>query len=304
MANSGRMITGSIPKDLLYVVDKTITHWDSVYPVVEEMLFTKVNADKGFYEMMQLAGMGPAAQTTESNTVLNYDSVDQDWNRFWTIFEYSKSARLSKNAVADNIARDLIPLASQEIVKSLKQNRGSEMANILNRAFNSSYTGADGKVLCATDHPIQYGGTSTNTPTSHVDLSEDALEEMLILADGVINPDGFKSEYSAKYLVVPNALQFEACRILQSSGQTASANNDINAIHRMGRIKDYVVLKRLTSATKYFITTDAPNCLMLAQRNGIEKQMFNDPYTRDIIITASERFRTFFADWRGIVGSS
>jgi len=84
----------------------------------------------------------------------------------------------------------------------------------------------------ATDHPLQAGGTSSNKLATDSDLSEDSLESASILVDGFLNPDGLKSMYNCKYLVVPSALKFEACRIMKTKYQTDSANHNISAINQ------------------------------------------------------------------------
>ena len=53
-------------------------------------------------------------------------------------------------------------------------------AAILNNAFNSSFTGGDGKELCATDHPLSSGGTLSNELSTAADLNETSLENSLI----------------------------------------------------------------------------------------------------------------------------
>ena len=53
-------------------------------------------------------------------------------------------------------------------------------AKQLNNAFDSSFTGGDGKELCATDHPLAGGGTFRNEPSVAADLNETSLENALI----------------------------------------------------------------------------------------------------------------------------
>ena len=302
MANSGRITTGQIPRALQLGVDKFIQHYEHDYPIIGDELFTKVKAEKGFYEAVQLAGMGLASRKNEGDAI-TYDSIDQDWVYRWPVHVYEKSARITMEMIQDNLYQDMLPMLAKEQVKALKHNRDTQMALILNRAFNASFTGPDASTLCSTSHAIQAGGTSSNRLSPDLDLSEDAVEQTVILIDKFLNPDGLKSEYKSKYLAVPVDLKYEACRILKSKYQTNSANNDVNALFHRGDIEDYVVWKRLSDTDAFFITTDADNSLMVAERKGIETRMFNDPFTYDVVVTAYERFRALFADWRGIAGT-
>lgn len=303
MANSGRHTTGSIPRALQYGVDDWVAHWNKSYGNVGEMLFTKADPNgKGFYESATLAGMGEASRKGEGSAI-SYDSIDQESNTRWAIHLYQKAARLTLESIEDNVYQDLIPRYAKEIAKSLVYTKDEKRAEIFNNAITSGETGPDGKVLIATDHPLQAGGTSANRAATDADFSEDALEQMIILVDGFLNPDGLKSMYNAKYLVVPTALQFEACRVLESKLRTGGADNDINAINKKGIIQDYLVWKRLSDPDSWFVTTDADDSLVEVSRKGLQRQEHNDPYTFDLIISIYERYRMLFNDWRGIAGS-
>ena len=303
MANSGRITTGSIPRALQYGVDDWIHHISKTYQNVGEVLFTKKDSHgKGFYESVSLAGMGEASRKGEGSAI-SYDSLDQEFNQKWAVHTYVKAARMSMEAVDDNVYQDILPRIAKEIAKSLTYTKELKRAEIFNNAITSGETGPDGKVLIATDHPLQAGGTSANRAATDADFSEDALESMIILIDGFLNPDGLKSMYSAKHLVVPSALQFEACRVLDSKLRTGTAENDINAINSKGIIDDYVVWKHLSDSDSWFVTTDADDSLVEVNRAGIKRQEHNDPYTFDTIISFYERYRLLFNDWRGIAGS-
>jgi hypothetical protein len=303
MANTGRHTTGSIPRALQYGVDDFVKHFNKVYGNVGEKLFTKKDSnEKGFYESVTLAGMGEASRKGEGAPI-SYDSIDQESNTRWAIHTWVKAARLTMESIDDNVYQDLLPRYSKEIAKALVYTKDEKRAEILNNGITSGETGPDGKVLFATDHPLQAGGTSANKAGTDADFSEDALEQMIILIDGFLNPDGLKSMYNAKYLVVPSALQFEACRVLDSKLRTGTANNDINAINHKGIVEDYLVWKRLQDTDSWFVTTDADDCLVEVSRKGLQRQEHTDPYTFDLIISIYERYRMLFNDWRGVAGS-
>lgn len=303
MANSGRVTTGSIPRALQYGVDDFVKHFNKVYGNVGEMIFSKKDPNsKGFYEAVNLAGMGEASRKGEG-AAISYDSIDQESNARWSIHTYVKAARLTMESIEDNVYQDLLPMYAKEIAKSLVYTKDEKRAEVLNNAFTSGENGPDGKVLCATDHPLQAGGTSSNKLATNSDLSEDSLEQMVILIDKFLNPDGLKSMYNAKYLVVPTDLKYEACRIMKGKYQTDSANRNINAINQRGDLEDYLVWKRLSDTDAWFVTTDADNSLVEVSRKGLQRQEHNDPYTFDLIISIYERYRMLFNDWRGIAGT-
>jgi len=303
MANTGRITTGSIPRALQYGVDDFVKHLNKTYQAVGQMLFTQKDSHgKGFYESVSLAGMGEASRKGEGSSI-SYDSIDQENNKRWAVHTYVKAARMSFESIDDNVYQDVLPMVAKEIAKSLVYTKDVKRAEIFNNAITSGETGPDGEVLISTSHPLQAGGVSANRAATDADFSEDALENMIILIDGFLNPDGLKSMYSAKHLVVPSALQFEACRVLDSKLRTGTAENDINAINHKGIIDDYVVWKHLSDSDSWFVTTDADDSLVEVNRKGIERKEHNDPYTFDTIISFHERYRMLFNDWRGIAGS-
>jgi hypothetical protein len=303
MANSAGVKSGQIARLLGPSFDKLITHFEQGYPIIGDQIFQSVDIDKAYYEAVQLAGMGLAGLKGESAPI-TLDSVDQDWRYTWQINTYEKSSRISMEAIRDNQHEATMPLVAEAMLKALKHTRDENMAAVLNNAFTAgNYVGPDGQALLSTAHPLQAGGTSANTLTTNLDLSEDAIEQALITIDGILTPDGLKSDYNPKTLVIPKELKFEAIRQLQGKERPNTANREISAINKMGLLQDYIMWKRLYTTNAWFITTDAPNCLLFAKRQGIEKRMFNDENTYDVVVTAFERYRAFFADWRGIFGS-
>ncbi len=300
MANSGRMTTGTNPRTLQLGIDKIIEHFSNQYTGEGDRIFSKVTAEKGFYEMVQLAGMGLAGRKNESD-VITYDSIDQDWDARFPVYTYEKSARITMEALEDNMYESWLERIGTELVKAHKYNMDYQMARILNRCTTDN--GPDGVPLLSTAHVLQAGGTNTNRLSPDLDLSEDAVEQAVILVDNFKNPDGLESMYRTKSLVVPVALKYVADRIYASKYRTSTSDNDVNSVMNRGDISDYIVWKRLSGATTWFVTTDAPDGLIHAEKKGITTKSFNDPFNYDMIVTSHTRFRMLFADHRCMVGS-
>src|SRR5690606_1179237 len=106
-------------------------------------------------------------------------------------------------------------------------------ANIFNRAFDSNYTGGDGKELLATDHPSQ-AGTWSNELSVAADLSEASLEDLMIQIAMATNSRGLRIALTGQQLIVPPQESFNAERITKSTLQNDTANNAINAIRSKG----------------------------------------------------------------------
>ena len=176
-------------------------------------------------------------------------------------------------------------------------------ANVLNRAFNSSFLGGDDKELCATDHPT-LSGTQKNELSTAADLNETSLEQMLIDIAGMKDERGMKIALQGVKMIIPVNLQFTAERLMKSAGRVGTADNDINAHRNMGMVpQGYVVNNFLTDTDAFFIKTDAPNGLKMFTRSPIRTAMEGDFDTGNVRYKARERYSFGFSDWRGIFGS-
>jgi hypothetical protein len=176
-------------------------------------------------------------------------------------------------------------------------------ANVLNRAFNSSYTGGDGLELCSTAHVI-VAGTEQNELSTAADLNETSLEQALIDIAALTDERGLKIAAKGTKMVIPSALQFTAERLLKSPGRVGTADNDINAAKNMGMVpQGYSVNHYLTDTDAWFIKTDVPNGLKHFTRAPIKTAMEGDFETGNVRYKARERYSFGWSDWRGIFGS-
>jgi hypothetical protein len=177
-------------------------------------------------------------------------------------------------------------------------------SNVLNNAFNSSFTGGDGKELCATDHPLSGGGTFANEPSTAADLNETSLEDALISISGFVDERGLKIALRGMKLIIPPALQFVAERLMASNLRVGTADNDINALRSSGMLPDgYVINHFLTDTDAFFIKTDAPNGFKHFERSPIRTQMEGDFDTGNMRFKARERYSFGFSDPRAVFGS-
>lgn len=302
MANNGRMTRSNAPRVLQLGLDAIIDQEGKDYKGMGDSLFQEVSTEKAYYEFMQMAGTGIATDLGEGEAI-SYDSMDQHFVFRIPVVNVEKSMRISRNAIKDNLYEAWLPQMARQQLKSLAHTRDIKQANILNRAFTVGVTYGDGSVLCSTSHALQSGGTTSNRLAVDADLSEDSLEAMSILVDGILNDDGLVSQFETQDLWVPTALKFEATRIVKNADRPATADRDINAMYSQGTIKNIRVWKRLTDSDSYFVTTDAEMGLLMVRREGIFTQSSQDPYTFDTILSACERYQPSVGDFRKVVGT-
>ena len=177
-------------------------------------------------------------------------------------------------------------------------------ANVLNNCFNNNFTGGDGVELFSTAHPLAYGGTFANEPTTDADLNEASLENALIDISNFVDERNLIVALNGRKLVVPSQLRFVADRILESTLRVGTADNDINAIRNTSAVPEgYVVNHFLTDPDAWFVLTDAPNGLKHFERSPLRTAMEGDFNTGNMRYKARERYSFGWSDPRGIYGS-
>lgn len=261
------------------------------------------DSDMAYEEEQELTGFGLAPIKTEGASVA-YDTQGQGPTARYTHVAYALGFIITHEAMMDNKYEKIGMQRTGSLAFSMAQTKENVVANLYNRGFSSSYTGADGKALLATDHPT-LSGNQSNILTTAADLSEASLEDLVTQIGAASNSRGLKIAIRPEKLIVPWGLQFEAARILQSTGQSGSSNNDINALKAMGAFPGGVVVNHyFTDADAYFIRTNAPEGLKLFQREAVDFAQDNDFDTSNLKYKAYERYSTGWTDWRALYGTA
>lgn len=302
MANTSRITRASAPRVLQLGLDKILDDLKDVYKGPGDSIFTAQMTDKAYLEIMKMAGMGLASVKGEGEPI-SFDSVDQAWIYTLPIITYEKSARITWEAVEDNLYEDYLPRIAREQTKAIDTSRDTIEANVFNNAFTAGVTYGDGSVLCSTTHALQSGGTNSNRLTVDSDISEDSIESAKLLADAMVNDDGILGDYELQDLLIPSTLQFEAHRILKSMTRVGTADHDANALKDMGIIKNIILWKRLTDTDAFFLTTNCEDGLILARRKALFTKSSMDPHTFDTLLSAAERYAVGVGKHQCVIGT-
>ena len=272
-------------------------------------IFLTETSDRAFEEEVMLSGFAAAAAKSEGAPVVFDDATEANTSRY-THNTYALAFAITEEAIEDNLYDRLASRYTRALARSMSQTKQQIAADILNNAFNSTYTGGDGVELCATNHPLANGGTFRNELSTAADLSETSLEQSLIDIAAFVDERCLKIALQGIKLIIPKELQFTAERVLKTplsttaGGSNAYAKNDINAMLNMGMIpQGYRVNHFLTDTDAFFIMTDAPNGLKHFVRSPIKTAIEGDFDTGNVRFKARERYSFGFSDARGIFGS-
>ena len=303
---AGIISTGSFPKLLLETTAVKI--WGDSFgkykPEYPE-IYTDYNTTNAFEEDVEVTGLGMFNVLGEGEGV-TYDSMAQGNIKRYTWVEYVNGYIITKNMYMDNKWDRALFSRTNELAYGANQTMEVVAIHVLDRSFNSNYVGADGKELCATDHPNKSGGTWRNELTTPAQLSEASLEQCCL------DIGKFNTDRGLKYKALPVALiihpdeEFNATRILKSIGQPDILSNNTNAIRTLGKIPKVIVNHYLSDSTPHYfwIKTDAPEGFKHWIREAVTFGNDNDFDTKNAKFMASFRQAWSWTNSRCAFGSA
>lgn len=257
---------------------------------------------RAYQEEPVLYGFGAAPELPDGMPV-TYQSGGVLFIQRYVYKVYGLAFALTKVLVEDGDHIRIGQTYARHLAQSLIETKETLCANILNRAFNSSYTGGDGVSLSNSAHPI-VGGTFSNILSTPANLSQTSLEQMLVQIRNAVDNNGKRIRLTPKQIVTGPSNVFQAEVLLKSALRTGTANNDINPIKSMGTLPGgQANLSRITSTTAWWVQTDAAEGLKLLKRRALEKSMEGDFETDNMRYKATERYATGWTDPRALYGT-
>ena len=265
-------------------------------------IFDTESSDRAFEEEVMLGGFANASVKPEGQGV-QYDDAQETYTARYTNETIALAFSLTEEAVEDNLYDKISTRYTKALARSMANTKQVKGANVINNSTTATYTGGDGALLVAADHPT-LSGNQTNVLTTAADLNETSLEAALIQISQMKDERGLKIALRGMKLILPVNLQFVAERLLNSAGRVGTADNDINAIKSMGMVpQGYVINNFLTDTDAWYVKTDAPNGLKHFNRAPIRTAMEGDFDTGNVRYKARERYSFGWSDWRGIFGT-
>lgn len=269
----------------------------SQYPDQYPEVFNVLDSDRAYEDDSFVSGLGlaPIKRTGESIT---YSDPKQGFDKRYVHDTYGLGFIVTRELFEDDQYNKINRLPNS-LARSMRATVETVAANVLNRAFNSSYTGADGKEMCATDHPLLGGGTQKNELSNASDLSATSFEQALIDISDTTDDEGLLLALQPKLLVVPSELDWTASKLLDSTLDPGSANNAVNP--GKGRMP-YMVYNWLTDPDAWFILCEDHE-LNFFWRRRPSFTRDNDVDTENAKFKATMRFKPSWSIPWGIFGS-
>ena len=268
-------------------------------------LYDIESSDKAYEEKVQINGFGLVPVKAQGASAV-YDSETQGPVSRFVHVAYALGFIVTHEELKDNLYMEVGANRTRSLAMAFRQTKERVAAAPYNRATNASYTLADGKTLLATDHPNTAGGTFSNKLAVAADLSEASIEDLVIQIMGATDDRGNLINLMPQSLHVSPTNWFEATRILNTTLQVGTANNDINAIRALGIFpKGVKVNHYFTVPKQWFIRTNvaAGTGAVFLQREDVSFDRDNDFDTKNALALGYERYACGIVDPRAVFGS-
>lgn len=296
-------MTGNFPKALLPGVKSWFGRTYDEHKAQYTDLFDVETSDKAYEEDVQVTGFGLATVKTQGGGV-TYDDEMQGYVQRYTHVVYGLGFMVTQEELEDSQYEVVSKRRSQALAFSMRQTKEVVAANVYNRHSTAGYNGGDGVVMLSTAHPSSAGNWS-NILSPAADLSEAALEDLVNMIHTATNDKGLRISLIPQSLIIPPQLWFEANRILKSTLQSGSAQNDINVLKATGAFPKGIIMNSyLTDQDAFFVRSNAPRGMVMFQRRALAVTTDNDFDTENAKFKATERYSMGWTDPRQIWGSA
>ncbi len=193
-------------------------HWKNI-------IGREITTDELYEEIATLSGLSPATTIREAGGI-PFDQITVPFTKKFYLDIYAIGVEFSKQVKHKDVYNKL-KAPSKMMAKSHYIALEQGVADVINNATNSSYTGIDGKVLAATDHPT--ASSSWSNVSTAAALSIGSLETMITDMGNQLAYRDYPEVHPGPWnLIVPTELAITAKRLLTSMGQPGTANNDKN----------------------------------------------------------------------------
>ena len=267
-------------------------------PDVYSRVFKVVDSNKSVEDGQLIEGFGAASEKNEGAAV-EYVELTQGYKTSFTNLTFSRGTRVTREAYDDDRYNVFKGKLGTYLARSIKQRREVLAFNVFNNGFAT--TGADGKVLFATDHPYISGGTYSNRLATGADLSATSLQDLITVGETTLDPGSINIQLIIKQLIVAPANRWVAKTILKSTQDPDSANNAINPLKDENL--ELIVSHYMTDSGQWVLRCDEHG-LLYFNRQAPKLEADDDFDTGDAKLKITMRAVAGYDDPRGVLSST
>lgn len=273
--------------------------WQEEYSKIAHVLTSKRAYEDDYY----MAGLG-RFEEKEKGKSISYDSPVPGDTKRYTHITFALGFRVERELYDDD-RYGIMKKMSKELAFAAIQTVELEFGAFLDDVFTgATFTGADGKALCATDHPLLIGGTYANEPTTQADMGIGSIRAASLRLEKVVDDRGLPRNIGrGKLIVCSPTYQWVADEIINTTGKPYTAENTKNAFDKLSL--DYMVSHYQSDEDQWILLADKEvHDINFFWRTRPEFDNSDDFDTKDAKFSGFMRFSLGFTDWRGADGSS
>jgi phage major head subunit gpT-like protein len=278
-------------------------------PSKYDQLFNVESSQKNIEKDSSASGLSKLVQKAEGDAI-TYEDPNQGYDVTYTHKTWGLGTQVTQEMWEDD-QYGVMKRRARELARAKMRTKEQFAADIFNYGFtaggggSATFTAGDSVALFSASHTRTDGGAVQSNYTTS-DLAEDSLEVALVTMRATLDDKGQLMLVSPDTLVVAPALEKEARILLDSTGRTGTANNDVNPYQ--GRLKlvvwDYLGSAAGGSDTAWFVMDSSLHKLNWFNRSdrGLEGPEY-DFDTKTAKWSTVCRWSAGWSDWRGVYGS-
>lgn len=272
-------------------------------------LFSVETTSMAYEDSIKHTEFGPIPEKAEGALTQFENIVSSDVKRI-TPLEFAMGYIITRKMRDDDQHSVMVGL-TRALRRSFRYLYEVRAFRILNNATSTDteFLGLDGLSLLSTAHVLQGGGTQSNRPAAHTDLTSAAAEA------AIVNFSGVKTEKNLPAMIVPKIVcsrynnQYDMARIFRNAMLAGTADNDENWIKQGpadNPVSEYVSSVFLTSTDAWFMTdrpADRPGDAVLRVRVSPEFKVGSDFRSDNYLARGYTRIESGFHNYYHWYGS-
>lgn len=274
---------------------------------VESGMYFKDWADSdtmsgAYVDFLEVAGPGLASQKPEG---VDMSAGTLREHTLWRALArtYGLRMAITEEAMEDGKYKEGVKLA-RRLKRAMFKTKDIDMTNILVRGWNTDYPGGDGLPLFSTAHTLADGGTYSNTFSTPMVASRQAVLVARALVRKLPSQDGVTEGYFLEKVVCPVDQESIWEEILQSDKVPDSNFNAVNVVKnlKLGRTPVAIPYWQNT-ATNFAFRTSAEGAPTLYDRRKARSRTWVNESQEVMHYGISARWAKMWTDARSMFGS-
>lgn len=293
-------VAHSLKRTLANIIDDKTDGYES--NLVMKRWLTQSSMEDAFEDDLEMSGLGLAQEVPEGSE-LPSAVLREGYVTRYIARKFGLKVIVTEEAMEDCKYEQVIQ-AARRLKRAMWKTVDIDATNLLVRAFNSSYTGADGVCLGNASHTLATGGTFSNIMATPMSPSRAAWIVATTAIRKMVGHDGIIEGYEPEKIVCPLEQWATWAGIVGSErAPEPGAFNEINVANTTMDSDSVVPIKYWTNTTtNWGMTTDAENGLNLRWRKKPRSRTWVNNDQESMSYGISARWTRGWSDPRAFYG--